>query len=151
MWGQWKFYWTNGSLKHKFEYKIICDSCYLNQGMSFDKNGALNRQKSNFYTVKYQDKARINEKIKFLFKYNKMNKNSIVELFISSEIDKNFCDLDNKNYIISPFKEDSIIANIGYSSKGHKNIRGFIKEYLPQNDWKIPYRIVYVDIPLEIY
>ncbi|RBA29892.1 hypothetical protein [Flavobacterium tibetense] len=149
--GEWKFFNSNRSLEKILEYKIICDSSYLNQGKIFDNQGKISIEKSNFYNVKYINSAKINEKIKFDFKYNKLYKNSYADLYISPDIDQSFCDLNNKKYLISNFKDDSISAKIGYSTYGKKQLRGFIKEYkLNETDSITLIRIMYIDIPVEI-
>lgn len=152
--GEWEFYKPNGKLDKILDYVIICDSSYLNQGRFFDSNGKILLGKSNFYEVEYKPESNINEKIKFSFKYIRMYNGSNVDLFISDEIESSFCNLDTKKYLIESFNGEKINANIGYSSKGKKNLRGFIQEYLPlkafglNEDTLKPVRVVYFDLPV---
>lgn len=155
--GEWKFYTSEGKLDRIFEYLIICDSSYLNQGRYLNEKGEVLFDKSIFYDVKYKKNGNVNEKIKFSFKYNKMYKTSNVELFVSPEIDNSFCNLDDKKYLTSRFIGDSVSANIGYSSKGNKKLRGFIQEYLPVKEFLSenadslkPVRVVYFELPINI-
>lgn len=150
--GKWKYY-ENNKVAKIFEYIIICGNQYTNQGWCYDKYSRIIKKESNYYTLKkINSKYRIGEKIIIEIKYNPiLNEKSISSLFISPDIDKNYCNIDIVKLDTVFSEKNKFTFTVGFKKKGTKYLRGYINEVFNDTiNKRNGERKVFFSIPIEI-
>ncbi len=151
----WNYYHKKGYLKSRFEYIDSCGNQYTNQGWAFNKNGDTLKDYSNYYKIIGLEKNKIykaNDTVHFKIRYRPIiSKNSNAILLSSSDLKMNFCNLNNVKFDTIRWRKNDFYINLIFSKKGKKNFRGFIREYAMYNKVDYDERIIYFDIPIEIY
>lgn len=154
--GIWDYYDINGNVTKKQEFINLCGKHYINQSWEYDTKKQIIITKGNHYQIFLEKKEYlVNEKINIKIIYTPLLGNKSKNLiYTSTKITPDFCNIANVklDYWYSDNRE--ITIKLIFSTKGDKNLRGFIQEYLykkerPVND-KYLYREVYFDIPLHI-
>lgn len=153
--GTWKYY-KNEVLEKKFQYKVISNKQYSNQGWVFNEKGDTLKSKSNYYKLIIPDKIKQNQNITIKIEYNPIISLESSLTFLCSKHYNH--DFSNINLV----KPDSIfgiknVIEFKFRSKksGKINLRGVLKEYanlIPEysNGHTYKERLIYIDEPLFI-
>lgn len=155
--GIWHFYNIKNEIVKKVEFKKICSSEYPNQEYTYQENRKINISKSSFY--QYSLKEIFHDSRKYYninINYVPLLKNkSSTVLFFSTEIDKDFCNVDSirKDTVPSSGGRFNFLFNVAFKTKGNKNVRGYISEYYYEDTSnkkfvEIQERRVFFDIPI---
>lgn len=154
--GYWNYYNRNGKIFKKQEFINLCGKHYINQSWEYDDKNQIIKDRGNHYEIILKRKEylvgdTINIKIIYTPALGKESHNLI---YVSPKISSNFCNI--KNIKLDNWYSDSreINSKVVFSTKGVKNLRGYIQEYLLQKgkpkNMEYLYREVYFDIPLLI-
>ncbi|WP_291100853.1 MULTISPECIES: toxin-antitoxin system YwqK family antitoxin [unclassified Flavobacterium] len=157
--GKWKYYYENGKLKMIIEFMDLCGKQYTNQGWNFDKKGNSIKKfgYENYYTLTMQKKNyKVNEDISLKIKYKPilfLNSNSLI--CMSPKINKTFCNLNNVKLDTIYSANHNFDIKLSFSTKGNKNLRGFIKEFYnkkadSRDSTTYGDRFIYFDIPIKV-
>ena len=153
--GKWKFY-TNNKISSEIEYINLCNKEYLNQGLFYNTQGKIIKEKSNYFQLSNKKKSyKRNENIVFHVKYNSIWGNqSLSSAIIGTELLDNYCNIKEIKLDSILSKEHLFKFNFIFSKKGNKNIRGYIREFgfieEVKDDFVFQERKVYFDIPVVI-
>ncbi|NCP58750.1 MAG: hypothetical protein GW839_00405 [Flavobacteriales bacterium] len=124
----WYYYGNNGKLKQKIEYLLINKKQHINQIYSYDEEGEIVRDSSNFYTIDLQDTIRVNmleigslkllpllskstSFFKIYFSYTDYLNNDVIP------VDSSYGTIDKPAKLWVKFKEE-----------GQKKIKGYVLE-----------------------
>ncbi|MHC0443881.1 hypothetical protein ACWA1F_00635 [Flavobacterium sp. 3-218] len=154
--GYWNYYNEDGRIIKKQQFINLCGKHYVNQSWEYDKNNSIIKNKGNYYKVILEKKEySVGEKIDIKIIYTPLlgtkSKNLICT---STKISDDFCNIKDVKLDYWHSDNREITIKLIFSTKGNKNLRGYIQEYLykeerPIND-KYLYREVYFDIFLHI-
>lgn len=154
--GYWKYYDNKGRVIKKQEFINLCGKHYMNQSWEYDEKNRIIKDRGNNYQVFIDRKIySVGDTINLKFIYTPaLGRGSHILIYVSPRISTDFCNL--KDVKLDNWYSENLEINskLTFSTKGKKNLRGFIQEYVfqkhrPEND-KYLYREVYFDIPLNI-
>lgn len=148
--GKWKYFNKNGELEKVFEYKNIESKQYTNQGWYFDSRGDTLKNLGNYYILKPIPKTiQSNKTLSLDFEYKPiLALNSEAIIYMSSKINNDFSNLGLVTLDAFPLYSNKAILEMSFKSKGKKNLRGFIKEFITNTDKTTKSKNTYFDIPI---
>lgn len=148
--GKWKYFKADGNLDKVIEYVDVCGSQYTNQGWYFKNGKDTLKNLGNYYNFKIPARVVQNEPFKFTI-YHKpiIAANPNVLLCIGNGVDKSYCNIEQTKIDTIYGVNNTISLEIIFSTKGDKNLRGFIEEYYALKDSSAS-RLIYIDIPIHV-
>lgn len=154
--GYWNYYNVKGIIFKKQEFINLCGKHYMNQSWEYNDSNQIIKDKGNHYQIilkerKYFVGDTINIKVIYTPALGHESRNII---YVSPTISSYFCNI--KEVKLDNWYSDSREFNskVVFTTRGKKNLRGYIQEYLFQKDkpksMEYLYREVYFDIPILI-
>jgi antitoxin component YwqK of YwqJK toxin-antitoxin module len=154
--GYWNYYDITGKIIKKQESINLCGNHYINQSWEYDNKNKIIKDKGNHYQINLEKKEYlVGDTIQIKVVYTPaLGKDSHNLIYVSPKIAPTFCNIKDVKLDKWYSENREFNQKIVFSTKGDKNLRGYIQEYLyqkerPVND-KYLYREVYFDIPITI-
>ena len=153
--GKWSYYLDGSILDRVFEYVIIDNNQYTNQGWYFDKKGDTIYDLGNYYKLN-PNELYADEVFMLKLKYKPIvASNSDVIAFLSTDVNYDFSNLNNVIYDTIYFDDFETNVTFEFENPGNYSLRGYIKEFIykvqtVENPTDYEERIMYVNIPLKI-
>lgn len=155
--GKWSYYLEENKLDKVFEYIVINNNQYTNQGWYFNKEGDTIHDLGNHYNYEFSPKEHYSGEIFMLkLKYKPIvASNSDVIAFLSTDVKYDFSNLNNVPYDTIHFDNFESNVTFEFENPGDYFLRGYIKEFIYkvptiENPTDYEERIMYVNIPLKI-
>jgi len=127
--GWWNTYTKDGKLRNKYEFKKIGGKEYVNQSITYNSNGRIIKEKSNYFKIYFPDTIGIGKTKIDLF-YKPFSDESDIFVCVGYNINDDFSNLVSADIDTFHFKASDPKKWLGlrYLTKGKRTVRGFIYE-----------------------